>query len=101
MTNTFIEKSYTKCGEKASPRSFYIKSKLSISLGLQSETFQGLFLLYLLLEVYQNILKLRCWPLAFTLYKTFLKKKKSCLHNLPVLFSAWLLTKNIYCGMFY
>ena len=32
MTNTFLEKSYTKCGEETVPRSFSIKSKLGISL---------------------------------------------------------------------
>ena len=31
------EKSYTKCGGEASPRPFYQKSKLSISLDQQSE----------------------------------------------------------------
>ena len=34
------------------------------------------FLLYVKVEVYQNILKLRCWPLVFTLHKAFLKYKK-------------------------
>ena len=37
MRNTFLNKSYTKCGGKASPRHFYKKSKLSISLDQQSE----------------------------------------------------------------
>ena len=31
MRNICLEKSYTKCGEEASPRSFSKKSKLSIS----------------------------------------------------------------------
>ena len=31
MRNTFLEKSYKKCGEEASPRHFHNKSKLSIS----------------------------------------------------------------------
>ena len=37
MRNIFLEKSYTKCGGEASPRSFYEKSKLSISLDQQLE----------------------------------------------------------------
>ena len=37
MRNIFLEKSYTKCGGEASPRPFYKKSKLSISLDQQSE----------------------------------------------------------------
>ena len=34
--NIFLEKSYTKCGGDASPRPFYKKSKLSISLDQRS-----------------------------------------------------------------
>ena len=32
MSNIFLEKPYTKCGEETIPRSFSKKSKLSISL---------------------------------------------------------------------
>ena len=32
MRNTFLEKSYTKCGRETIPRPFSKKSKLSISL---------------------------------------------------------------------
>ena len=38
MRNIFLEKSYTKCGGEARPRSFYKKSKLSISLDQQYGT---------------------------------------------------------------
>ena len=60
----------------ANPWHFYKKSKLIISLDKQFAMLKGLLLLYVHVEVYQNILKLRCWPLAFTLYKTFLKAKR-------------------------
>ena len=69
MRNTFFEKSYTNCGGETSPRPFYKKSKLSISLDQQSSMLYSLF-------VYQNILKLKCSPLGFTLYKFFFFKKK-------------------------
>ena len=36
-----------------------------------SEVLQSLFLLYAQVEIKQNILKLRCRPLDFTLYKAF------------------------------
>ena len=75
MRNIFLEKSYT-CGLEASPKSFYRKQKLIISQGQQFEVLQSLLLLYVQAKVYQNILKLRCWPPAFTLYKAFLKNKK-------------------------
>ena len=77
MRNIFLEKWYTKCSREASLRNFYKKSKLSIKfLDQQSEMLWSLFWLYVQVEVYQSILKLRCWPLAFTLYKAFLKNKK-------------------------
>ena len=31
---------------------------------------------YVQVEVYQNILRLRCWPLAFILYKAFVKTNR-------------------------
>ena len=37
MRNIFLEKSYTKCSTETSPKSFYKKSKISISLDQQSE----------------------------------------------------------------
>ena len=57
--NIFLEKSYRKCGGKASPRPFYKKSKLSITLNKQSEMLQRLILLNVLMEVCENILKLK------------------------------------------
>ena len=37
--NIFLEKSYTKCGGKASPKLFPKKSRLGIPLDQQSEVF--------------------------------------------------------------
>ena len=45
MRNTFLEKTYTKCGGEASPRPFSKKSKLKTSLDQQSEMLY-LFFLY-------------------------------------------------------
>ena len=60
MRSIFLENPYTICGGGGSPRPFYTKSKLSISLDQQSEMSQTLFSLYAQVEVYQNLLKLRC-----------------------------------------
>ena len=46
MRNIVIEKSYPKCGGKASPRPFYKNSKLRISLEQQSKMLHSVFLLY-------------------------------------------------------
>ena len=57
MRNIFLEKSYTKCGEEASPRSFIGRFKLSISLDQLSKVLYSLFLLSPMLnaiEIYCN-----------------------------------------------
>ena len=46
MNNIFSEKSYTKCGEEASPRPYSEKLKLSISLDQWSKVLYSLFSLY-------------------------------------------------------
>ena len=69
MKSIFLEKSYTKSGGEFRPRPFLKKSKLSITLDQQSEVLCSLFLLYVQVKDYQNILKLRYQPPAFTSYK--------------------------------
>ena len=64
--NIFLEKSYTTCGGEASRRPF-----LSILLDQQSEMLYSLFLFYVQVKDFQNILKLKFWPLALTLRKVF------------------------------
>ena len=79
IKNIFLEKLYTKCGGEASLRVFYKNLKFSICLDQQSEMLQSLLLLYVQVNVYQNISKLRCLPLVLTLYKAFFKKTKAVL----------------------
>ena len=59
---------------------------MNVFLDQQSEILYSLFLMYIQVEGYQNILKLRCWPLAFISYKAFLKKKKRSGTILPTSF---------------
>ena len=54
IENTFLEKSCTRCGEEASLGPFYKKSNLWNSLN-----FIQFILLYVQVDNYQNILKLR------------------------------------------
>ena len=49
---------------------------MSISHDQQSEVLQSLLIFYIQVEVHQNILKLKCQPLACTLYKSFFFLKK-------------------------
>ena len=83
--------------EKLIPGTFFLKSKLRISLDQQSDNLHLLLLLYVHVADYQNILKLMCWSFAFTSYKVVVKKeiwtmsphlifsmiffKKNCLHH--------------------
>ena len=87
------------CGETSS-RPYSEKSKLNISLDQQSGVLYSLFLLCAQVEEYQNILKLRCSPPAFTLYKAILKNKKRSRTSLPKLFSSWFSKKNISHAIF-
>ena len=50
MRNIFLEKSYTKCGGKTSPRPFSKISKSGISLDQKSEILHNLLLLYIQVE---------------------------------------------------
>ena len=67
-----------------------------MSLDDPSEVLYSLFSLYVHVENYQNILKLRCWPLTFISYKTFLKNKKRPEASLPALYSALFLKKILF-----
>ena len=75
-----ILKSCTNCGIETSLRPFFKKSKLSISLNQHPEVLYSLVSLHVQAEDIQNILKLRCQPLAYTSSKTFLRNKRTCLH---------------------
>ena len=44
MENTFLEKSYTKCGREIIPRAFSEKSKWSMSLDQQPQVLESLIL---------------------------------------------------------
>ena len=58
--NIFLKNHTQNVLEKVVGDPFIKNTKLSISLDQQSEMFENLLLLYFQVEVYQNILKLRC-----------------------------------------
>ena len=88
LRNIFLEKSCTNYGGETSPRPLFKKSKVNMSPDQQSDASYSLLLLYVQVEDYQDILKLRCYPLSFTLYKPLLKNKKIYGTTLPASFSA-------------
>ena len=98
MINIFLEKQYTKSGGEASQRPFYKRSK---SLHKYSEMLHSLFILYVQVEVYQNILKTRYWPVALALYKAFSKTNKRSKTIFLTSLSAWLLKKSVSQVIFY
>ena len=104
VRNIFLEKSYTKYGREKSPTLFSKESLLTLSLNQLSEISYSLLLLYIQVEDYQNILKLRYWSLAFTTCKAFLRKKRrprtSLLELISTSFSIWFLKKNIFHAIF-
>ena len=76
MRYIFLEKSCTKCGREISARPFHKKSKLRISLDQQSKMLYSLFLLYVQVEVYQNVSKTTVLTTCFYLTLSFFKKQK-------------------------
>ena len=64
ITNIFLEKSYTKYDRETSPGRFSKKSQNWVYLWINSLMY-SLLLLFVQVKDFQNMLKLRCWPLAF------------------------------------
>ena len=68
LRNIFLEKSYTKCGGETIPRSFYKKSKLTISLDQYSKVLYVLFLLLFVklrtIEIVETKLQTTCFYLV-------------------------------------
>ena len=81
IRNIFLEKSCSKGGWETSCRPLSKKLKLKKSLDKKSKVFYGLFLLYLQVDSYQNILKQECRPLGLTSYNNFSKKQKGVWHQ--------------------
>ena len=96
MRNIFIGKLYAKFEEKLI-RDPFLKNEnwAYLSLDQQFEILYNIFLRYIQVEDYRNILKLTCWLLAFISYQTFLKNKKRSETNLLVFLSTLLLKNNI------
>ena len=101
MINIFFEKSYTKCDGEAILRSYSKKIKIEYISGSIVSNFIQFVLIVYQVEDYCNILKLSCRPLAFILYKTFVKNKKRSGTSFPASFSSWVLRKNVSLVIFY
>ena len=59
VKNIFLAKLFTKSGGETSPRPFHKKSKLNRFLDQQTKRLYSQFLVYVIVENHQNILKLR------------------------------------------
>ena len=92
LPNSTRSPSYTKWGRIIHKMRWSEKIKIKHISGLIVLSFISLSLLY---AKYRNISKLSCRPLAFTLYKAFLKNKKG-----SASYPAWFL-KNISLAAFY
>ena len=71
MKNIFLQKSYTTLGRKTIVRLFSKKSKLSISLDQEFESFIRFVFVVCEVEGYLKILKFSRRPLDLTSYKAF------------------------------
>ena len=105
MRSIFLEKSYTKCGEEASPRPFFfLKKKIKIKHISKSTVWNVIqFAIFLCPSGgLPNLFKKKCLSFAFNLYKaSFEKQKKRPGSSLFASFSLWFLKKNIFHVVFY
>ena len=101
LRNIFLEKSYTDCGGETIPRSFFKKSKLSVSLDQYSKVLYILLLLFGKLRTLKTDWNLAADHLHLPQRKLFLKNKKKSGTSLPVSFSAWFLKKNMSLVIFF
>ena len=70
---------------------------MSISLDWLSKVSYSLFLLYIQVESYQNILKLSCRPLAFTSRKAFKRQKQVWNYSPCLIFWMTFEEKYLFC----
>ena len=77
LRNIFLEKSYTECGGETIPRTFFKKSKLSISLDQYSKTLYILFLLLAKLRTIKIDWNYAAEHLPLPQIKLFKKTKKA------------------------
>ena len=94
--NIFLEKSSTKCSRKTSPRSFFKKSKLSISRDQVWSFIQFVIIVCPSWGLPKDIETKVLTTWFYFTYKAFLQNKKGFETCLPTSFSAWFLKKNIY-----
>ena len=90
MSKNFAEKSYIKRAGETIPRPLSKKSKLSVSLDLQFEVLNSLFLLYANLRAIEIQRNQASDHLLLPNYRAFLKNKKQKRSgtSFPALFSA-------------
>ena len=94
MRNLFLEKSYPKCGEEASPRQFYKNQKwISTSVVWNVKS----FFIACSSRSLPKYTKIKMLPTGFYLNKAFLKCKKRSGTSLPASFSAWFEEKYFTC----
>ena len=101
MRNIFLEKSCSKGGWETSCRPLSKKLKLKKSLDKKSKVFYGLFLLYLQVDSYQNILKQECRPLGLTSYNNFLKKQKGVWHQFLCFILSMIFLRKITLSLYF
>ena len=83
VSNIFLEKSYTKCGQ-TSPRPFS-KKKQNWVYPLEIPVYLRNFIVFFVCPSRG----LPCWSLASTSNKAFLKHKNGSGNSLPASFTAW------------
>ena len=88
MEHVFLENSYAKCGRQTSPKIFP-RNKNRAYLWISSLKFYAVCFIIYPIQGLPNILKLKCWPLAFSSCKVFSENKMRSGTSLRASFLAW------------
>ena len=75
MKDVFLQNSYAKRGRQTSPKIFP-RNKNRAYLWISSLKFYAVCFILCPIQGLPNILKLKCWPLAFSSFKVFFRKQK-------------------------
>ena len=96
MGNIFLWKLCTKCGGESIPRPFSKRTQTWAYHWINNLTFYAVCFYCMLKWQYRTILKLSCWPLAFTSFIAFSKNRKRSKTSLYGSFSAWFFEENYF-----
>ena len=100
MKDIFLENSYAKCGRQTSPKIFP-RNKNRTYLWISSLKLYAVGFIRCPIQGLPNILKIKCWSLAFSSCEAFSENKMRSGTSLPASFLAWFFNKIVSLVIFF